>query len=103
MKIVGVTACTIGIAHTYLAQQKLEDAAKVAGDDIKIETQGTIGIENALTAEDIEQADVVILAVDVKIADEERFKGKKVVKVSTEIAIKSPNKLIAKLHEIAGK
>ncbi|WP_297317298.1 PTS fructose transporter subunit IIB [Bifidobacterium indicum] len=103
MKIVGVTACTIGIAHTYLAQQKLEDAAKAAGDDIKIETQGTIGIENALTAEDIEQADVVILAVDVKIADEERFKGKKVVKVSTETAIKSPNKLIAKLHEIAGK
>ena len=103
MKIVGVTACTIGIAHTYLAQQKLEDAAKAAGDDIKIETQGTIGIENALTAEDIEQADVVILAVDVKIADEERFKGKKVVKVSTETAIKSPNKLIAKLHEISGK
>lgn len=103
MKIVGVTACTIGIAHTYLAQQKLEDAAKAAGDDIKVETQGTIGIENALTAEDIEQADVVILAIDIKIADEERFKGKKVVKVSTETAIKSPNKLIAKLHEIAGK
>ncbi|WP_295909542.1 PTS fructose transporter subunit IIB [uncultured Bifidobacterium sp.] len=103
MKIVGVTACTIGIAHTYLAQQKLEDAAKAAGDDIKVETQGTIGIENALTAEDIEQADVVILAIDIKIADEERFKGKKVVKVSTETAIKSPNKLIAKLHEISGK
>lgn len=103
MKIVGVTACTIGIAHTYLAQQKLEDAAKAAGDDIRVETQGTIGIENALTAEDIEQADVVILAIDIKIADEERFKGKKVVKVSTETAIKSPNKLIAKLHEITGK
>lgn len=103
MKIVGVTACTIGIAHTYLAQQKLEDAAKAAGDDIKIETQGTIGIENALTAEDIKQADVVILAIDIKIADEERFKGKKMVKVSTETAIKSPNKLIAKLHEISGK
>lgn len=103
MKIVGVTACTIGIAHTYLAQQKLEDAAKAAGDDIKVETQGTIGIENALTAKDIEQADVVILAIDIKIADEERFKGKKVVKVSTETAIKSPNKLIAKLHEITGK
>lgn len=103
MKIVGVTACTIGIAHTYLAQQKLEDAAKAAGDDIKVETQGTIGIENALTAEDIEQADVVILAIDIKIADEERFKGKKVVKVSTETAIKSPNKLIAKLHEITAK
>ncbi|MDF7665761.1 fructose PTS transporter subunit IIB [Bifidobacterium sp. ESL0745] len=103
MKIVGVTACTIGIAHTYLAQQKLEDAAKAAGDEIKIETQGTIGIENALTQEEIDDADIAILAVDVKISGEERFKGHKVVKVSTETAIKSPKKLIAKMHEIAGK
>lgn len=103
MKIVGVSACTVGIAHTYMAQQKLEDAAKVAGDDIKIETQGTIGIENALTEQDIKDADIVILAIDIKIANEERFKGKKVVKVSTETAIKAPNKLIAKLHEIAEK
>ncbi|BDR53914.1 PTS fructose transporter subunit IIB [Bombiscardovia apis] len=103
MKIVGVSACTIGIAHTYLAQQKLEDAAKAAGDDIKVETQGTIGIENELSQEDIAAADIVILAVDIKIANEERFEGKKVVKVSTDTAIKSPNKLIAKLHEIAGK
>jgi PTS system fructose-specific IIB component len=84
MKIVGVSACTIGIAHTYLAQQKVEDAAKAAGDDVKIETQGTIGIENALTAEDIAEADIVLLAVDIKIANEERFSGKKVVKVSTD-------------------
>ncbi|MCI1241136.1 MAG: fructose PTS transporter subunit IIB [Bifidobacterium subtile] len=103
MKIVGVSACTIGIAHTYLAQQKVEDAAKAAGDDVKIETQGTIGIENALTAEDIAEADIVLLAVDIKIANEKRFSGKKVVKVSTDTAIKSPNKLVAKLHEIAGK
>ncbi|WEV69217.1 fructose PTS transporter subunit IIB [Bifidobacterium sp. ESL0775] len=103
MKIVGVTACTIGIAHTYLAQQKLEDAAKAAGDEIKIETQGTIGVENALTQEEIDNADIAILAVDVKISGEERFKNHKVVKVSTEVAIKSPKKLIAKMHEIAGK
>ncbi|KFJ01735.1 PTS fructose transporter subunit IIB [Bifidobacterium subtile] len=103
MKIVGVSACTIGIAHTYLAQQKVEDAAKAAGDDVKIETQGTIGIENALTSEDIAEADIVLLAVDIKIANEERFSGKKVVKVSTDTAIKSPNKLVAKLHEIVGK
>ena len=103
MKIVGISACTVGIAHTYMAQQKLEDAAKAAGDDIKIETQGTIGIENALTEHDIKEADIVILAIDIKIANEERFAGTKVVKVSTETAIKAPNKLIAKLHEIAGK
>ncbi|CFR00990.1 PTS fructose transporter subunit IIB [Streptococcus agalactiae] len=101
MKIVGVAACTVGIAHTYIAQEKLENAAKAAGHDVKIETQGTIGIENQLTSEEIAAADIVLLAVDVKIAGEERFEGKKVVKVPTEVAIKSPNKLIAKLVEVA--
>lgn len=100
MKIVGVSACTVGIAHTYIAQEKIENAAKKLGDDIKVETQGTIGIENELTKEEIQDADIVLLAVDVKIAGEERFEGKKVVKVSTEVAIKSPNKLVAKLHEV---
>ena len=103
MRIVGISACTAGIAHTYMAQQKLEDAARAAGDECKIETQGTIGVENELTEQDIAAADVVILAVDVKISGEERFAGKRVVKVSTETAIKSPNKLIAKLHEVVGK
>ena len=77
MKIVGVAACTVGIAHTYIAQEKLENAAKNAGYDITIETQGTIGIENELTAEQIAEADVVILAVDVKISGRERFDGKR--------------------------
>ncbi|MFT9231583.1 MAG: fructose PTS transporter subunit IIB [Bifidobacterium sp.] len=103
MKIAAVSACTIGIAHTYLALQKLEDAAKASGDSIKVETQGTIGIENALTQHDIEDADVVLLAVDIKIANESRFAGKKVVKVSTDTAIKSPRKLLSKLHEIVNK
>ncbi|HFZ9647923.1 TPA: PTS fructose transporter subunit IIB [Streptococcus agalactiae] len=101
MKIVGVAACTVGIAHTYIAQEKLENASKAAGHDVKIETQETIGIENQLTSEEIAAADIVLLAVDVKIAGEERFEGKKVVKVPTEVAIKSPNKLIAKLVEVA--
>ena len=100
MKIVGVAACTVGIAHTYIAQEKLENAAKKAGYDITIETQGTIGIENELTAEQIAEADVVILAVDVKISGRERFDGKRMIQVPTEIAIKSPNKLIEKAAEI---
>lgn len=103
MNIVGISACTVGIAHTYIAQEKIEAAAKKAGDTVKIETQGTIGIENPLTEEDIAKADIVLLAVDVQVAGEERFSGKKVVKVPTQTAIKSPNKLIAKLHELAGK
>lgn len=100
MKIVGVAACTVGIAHTYIAQEKLENSAKKAGYDIHIETQGTIGIENALTKEQIEAADIVILAVDVKISGMERFDGKRVIQVPTEIAVKSPTKLLEKAKEI---
>ncbi|CAM2755023.1 PTS transporter, IIB subunit [Streptococcus acidominimus] len=101
MKIVGVAACTVGIAHTYIAQEKLENAAKASGYEAHIETQGTIGIENELTPKQINEADVVILAIDVKISGMERFEGKKVIKVPTEVAIKSPNKLIAKAVEIS--
>ena len=103
MKIVGVAACTVGIAHTYIAQEKLENAAKKAGYEIAVETQGTIGIENELTAEQIAEADVVILAVDVKISGRERFDGKRIIQVPTEIAVKSPNKLIEKAVEIVGQ
>lgn len=100
MKIVGVCACTVGIAHTYMAQEKLEKAAEKAGIEAKFETQGSIGRENALTEEEIKEADLVILAIDVKIADADRFAGKKVIKVSTDVAIKSPNKLMEKAKQI---
>lgn len=100
MKLVGVAACTVGIAHTYIAQEKLENAAKKAGFEMKVETQGTIGIENELTQADIDQADIVILAVDVKIANRERFDGKRVIQVPTEVAVKSPNKLIEEAKEV---
>ncbi|GAA0318149.1 MULTISPECIES: PTS fructose transporter subunit IIB [Oceanobacillus] len=102
MKIVGVAACTVGIAHTYIAQEKLENAGKKAGHQIHIETQGTIGIENELTAEQIAEADIVIIAADVKVSGQERFEGKRTIQVSTEIAVKSPNKLIEKAKEVVG-
>ena len=100
MKIIGVAACTVGIAHTYIAQEKLENAAKIARHEIHVETQGTIGIENELTPAQIKEADLVILAVDVKISGRERFEGKRIIQVPTEIAIKSPNKLIEKAMEV---
>lgn len=100
MKIVGVAACTVGIAHTYIAQEKLETAAKKAGHDIKVETQGTIGRENELSAEEIKEADIVILAIDVKIGNRERFDGKRIIQVPTDVAIKSPNKLVQKAQEV---
>lgn len=100
MKIVGVCACTVGIAHTYIAKEKLENAAKKRGYSIQLETQGTIGTENELNKEDVKAADIVILAVDVKISGMERFEGKRVIKVPTTIAVKSPNKLLDKLEEV---
>lgn len=96
MKVVGVCACTVGIAHTYIAQEKLEKA----GFEARFETQGSIGKENALTDEEIAAVDIVILAIDVKIADRERFDGKRIIQVPTDVAIKAPNKLMAKAKEV---
>ena len=103
MKVVGVCACTVGIAHTYIAQEKLEKAAAKAGFEAKFETQGSIGVENQLTEQDIQEADVVLLAIDVKIANRERFDGKKVVQVPTDLAIKLPKKLMEKIKQIVEK
>lgn len=99
MKIVGIAACTSGIAHTYIAKEKLEAAAKELGHEVHIETQGTIGTEDELKKADIEAADVVIIAADIKVGGKERFKGKRVVEVPTHIAIKSPKALINKIEK----
>ncbi|WP_017471434.1 PTS fructose transporter subunit IIC [Amphibacillus jilinensis] len=88
MKIIGVTACPTGIAHTYMAAEKLQKAAEAEGHQVKIETQGA-KTENVLTEQEIKEADVVILAVD-KGIDLSRFAGKTIKKVSTSKAIKDP-------------
>ncbi|GAW64148.1 PTS system, fructose-specific IIB component [Ligilactobacillus acidipiscis DSM 15836] len=102
MKIVGIAACTSGIAHTYIAREKIMKAAQKLGYDIHMETQGTIGTENALTPEDIKEADFVLLAVDIKVGGRERFKGKKVVEVDTNTAIKAPTQLLEKVVDKLG-
>ena len=103
MKIVGVAACTAGIAHTYIAREKLMKSAQLRGHQNHCETQGTIGVEHELTPEDIKAADVVILAIDVAITGMERFKGKKVVKVDTSTLIKNPIALIQKVEKAIEK
>lgn len=100
MKIVGVCACVAGIAHTYIAQEKLTEAAKKRGHQIRTETQGVIGIENELSQTDIDNADVVILAVDVSINKRDRFKGKKVVEIPTRLVINSADKVIEKIEKM---
>ncbi|WP_339182430.1 fructose PTS transporter subunit IIB [Oceanobacillus sp. FSL W7-1293] len=99
MKIVGVAACTAGIAHTYLAKEKLVKAAEEAGHIVKIETQGTIGTEDELTTKEVAAADVVIIAADISITGRDRFKDKKVIQIPTHIAMKSPKALVKKIED----
>ncbi len=101
MKIVGVTACTAGIAHTYIAKEKIVTAARELGHEIKIETQGSIGIEDRLSKEDIASADVVILATDIKV-DKERFTGKPVVDIPISMVMKSPKSVIVSVAKKLG-
>lgn len=98
MKIIAITACPTGIAHTYMAAEKLEKAARALGHQIKVETQGAMGLENELTRADIAAADGVIFAVDIDVEQRERFEGKKVVQVPVQEAIKDPKGVIAKLN-----
>ena len=76
MKIVAITACSTGIAHTYMAAEKLQMEAEAMGHQIKVETQGSIGAENVLTAEDIREADAVLIAANTGV-NKDRFVGKR--------------------------
>ncbi|WP_018664458.1 fructose-specific PTS transporter subunit EIIC [Weizmannia acidiproducens] len=96
IKIIAATGCPTGIAHTFMAQEALEQAAKRHGVQIKVETHGQVGIENALTEKDIAEADGVIVAAD-KDVQAERFAGKKVIDVSVSKAIKDPDVLIEQI------
>ncbi|MET3684113.1 PTS system fructose-specific IIC component [Alkalibacillus flavidus] len=92
-KLLAVTACPTGIAHTYMAAEALDQAAKEKDVDMKVETQGSVGAENELTAEEIREAHAIILAVDTNV-DEERFAGKNIIRVGVSEAIKNADGLI---------
>lgn len=95
MKIVAVTSCPTGIAHTYMAAEALQMAAKELGHEIRVETQGSVGAENVITEEDLRQADAVIIAADTNV-DKSRFTGLPVIEASVSEAIKDPKTLINK-------
>jgi fructose PTS system EIIBC or EIIC component len=97
--IVAATGCPTGIAHTFMAQEALEQAAEKLGVNIKVETHGQIGIENALTPAEIAAADGVIIAAD-KDVNPSRFNGKRVVDVEVKAGISRPEELIREI--IAG-
>ncbi|WP_392486228.1 PTS fructose-like transporter subunit IIB [Haloimpatiens sp. FM7315] len=106
MNILAVTSCPSGVAHTYMAAEALENAFKKNGHNIKVETQGSIGMENEIKKSEIEKADYVILTKDVAILREERFKGKPIVRVAVADAIKKADGIVKKLeshYESKGK
>ncbi|WP_436854319.1 fructose-specific PTS transporter subunit EIIC [Staphylococcus caeli] len=96
MKILAITSCPNGIAHTYMAQEKLEQAAQEMGVDIKVETQGGVGAENVLTAKEIEAADGIIIAADRQV-DLSRFDGKLLINESVREGIHQPKALIQRI------
>ncbi|MFM6980285.1 MAG: PTS fructose transporter subunit IIB [Micrococcales bacterium] len=98
MKIVGVTSCITGIAHTYMAAEALEQAGKKLGHEVKIETQGSAGV-NPLKQEVIDAADAVIFAVDLEVNGRDRFNGKPYVQVGVAKAISGATGLINGLLE----
>ena len=100
MKILGVTSCPVGAAHTYMAAAALEKGAKKSGHEIKVETQGSLGFKNKLTKDDVASADVIILACDVACLEKDRFKDKTVHKVTTKKCIKDS---IAVIEEAIAK
>ena len=107
MKLVAVSACTVGIAHTYMTQEAIEQECKKRGIDCKVETQGGMGINNELEQDEVDAADVVILAIAIGIEGDERFDEKrdegKVIEVDPTQAIKDIKKLIDRAEALANE
>lgn len=93
MKIVAITSCPTGIAHTLMAAEALKKAAAVMGHEIKVETQGSVGTKDTLTAADIAAAEVVLLATDIRV-DTARFAGKPIHEARVSDAIRHTQNVI---------
>ncbi len=89
-KLVAITACPTGVAHTFMAAEALQQAAVRKGYDLQVETRGSVGARNVLEADAIAAADVVLLAADIEV-DVARFAGKRVFRCGTGVALKQPD------------
>lgn len=98
MKIVGVTSCTVGIAHTYMAAEAIEKFYRKLGHEVKIERDGLGGVENEISNQEIKEADVIIQACSGDLFKPERFKAyeEKIVRLSAQDALRKPQKI----HEL---
>ena len=98
MYIVCVTACPVGIAHTYMAAANLEKAVKAAGHEVK-ETQGAQGLENEITSDDLAKCDAAIIASDIRIKNHERFDDVPTMTVAVQEAVKDADGIVKELLE----
>jgi len=102
MKIVALTGCAGGIAHTYMAAEGIKKSAKNAGDTVQIEIQGSLGIENPLSPEDIQNADLVIFAANINIEGKNRFEGMNPILIEPGEFVADADKALMKVKKIAG-
>ena len=93
MRIVAVTTCPTGVAHTYMAAEAIKEAAERKGHEIRVETQGALGSEDTLTAAEIAEADIVLIAAG-KGVSKDRFVGKRLYEADVSRAMKDADKLI---------
>ncbi|MGI9279858.1 MAG: PTS fructose transporter subunit IIB [Endozoicomonas sp.] len=98
MNIIAVTACSTGIAETYMAAEVLERCARTRGHSIKVETQGALGIMDKLSSQDIASADIAILTNDIAINGDERFEGLKTLHVSIGDILESPQDIMSEIN-----
>jgi fructose-specific PTS system IIB-like component len=98
--LVAVTACVSGVAHTYMAAERLEKLCQQENWTIKIETQGALGIENYLTVEDIQRADAVLLITDIDLNGAERFTGARYVQSGINVFLREPQKVMSAVRKL---
>lgn len=99
MKVVGITSCPSGVAHTYMSAEALKLSGEKLGIEVKIETQGGAGIENELSAKDIEEAVCAVIVNDVALKGLDRLKGKKVIKMGVSDIIKKSDAIMKKIQD----
>ena len=99
MKILAITACPTGIAHTYMAAECLERTGTQLGHQVKVETQGAMGVENRITEADLQGADALVVAADIPVQGMERFRGlARILEVPVQLAIRNPGEIFARLQ-----
>ncbi|QLR45283.1 PTS fructose-like transporter subunit IIB [Enterobacter sp. RHBSTW-00994] len=98
--LVAVTACVSGVAHTYMAAERLEKLCQQEKWSVHIETQGALGIENELTDGDIRRADVVLLITDIELAGSERFEHSRSVKCGINAFLRDPQKVMSAVRKV---